>query len=72
MIDRRHPDTVLLDPLTVLAGNAVVRVDEPLGCDPAEADDDLRRYQCYLVAQVTDAGVLLRFQRVPVSRWVGI
>ena len=67
MIDSRHPDTVFLGPGTMLPGDPEVRANNPHGCDPAQAHDDLRLDQRNLVTQVTDTGILLCLQGIPVS-----
>ena len=66
MVNGGHPDAAFIDPLAVLPGDAVILPDQPFGGDPAQADDDLRLHQSHLVAQVTDAGILLCFQGIPV------
>ena len=67
MINGRHPEIPLAHPLSMLPGNPVLRVNEPLGGDPTQADNDLGSDQSHLIAQKADAGVLLRFQRIPVA-----
>ena len=66
MVNSRHPEGTLLHPLAVLAGDAIVRVDQPFGGNTAQAYDDLWPDQGNLIAQIADAGVLLRFQWIPV------
>ena len=66
VVNGGHPDAAPLHPGAVLAGDAEIGIDKPLGGDAAEADDDLRLHQCHLIAQILDAGVLLRFQGIPV------
>ena len=72
MIDGRHPEATLFHPLAVLAGDAVVRVKEPFGGNPAQTDDDFRLHQRHLTAQIADAGILLRLQRIPVVGWAAL
>ena len=61
-----HPG--LLKPLAVLLGDLEVGLDEPHGGDAAQTYDDLGPDDGHLVAQVADAGVLLRIQGITVLR----
>ena len=66
MIKRCHPNTILLRPLTMFLGNAIILPDDPFGSDAAQANNDLRPDQSHLIAQILDTGILLRFQGIPV------
>ena len=66
MVDGGHPDPVFLHPLAVLPGDAVFGINDPLGCNTAQADDDPGLDQCHLIAKISDAIILLRFHGVPV------
>ena len=51
----------------MFSGDAEIGLDEPLGRDPSEADDDVGADDAYLRAQVLDAGVSLLGQRITVA-----
>lgn len=69
VIDSCHPEAALVDPLSVLAGDAVIGFDEPHGGDASQTDDDFRANHTHLTAEVADAGILLRLLRVTVAGW---
>lgn len=50
----------------MLPGDAEVRPDQAHSRNAAQADDKLRANQRYLRPEIVNAGVLLRFQRIPV------
>ncbi len=52
----------------MFSGDAEIGLDEPLGRDPSEADDDVGADDAYLRAQMLDAGVSLLGQRITVAR----
>ena len=52
----------------MLPGDAVLRIDDPLGSDATQAHDDLGLHQGHLLTQIPNAGILLFLRRVPVLR----
>ena len=57
-----HGDAGLFKPQAMLTSDLEVGFDEAHGGDPSQTDDDLRPDEGHLVAEVADAGVLLRVQ----------
>ena len=68
MVNGSDPSTIAANPGAVIPGNSIIRVNNPSCSDPAKADNDLWLYQLYLLTQITDTGVLLLIQRIPISR----
>ena len=66
MVDSRHLDAAPLEPLPMLGGDLEVLLDDGLGGDPAQTDNQLGPQQRRLPPEPADAGVLLHIQRVPV------
>ena len=66
MVDSRHLDAAPLEPLPMLGGDLEVLLDDGLGGDPAQTDNQLGPQQRRLPPEPADAGVLLHIQRVPI------
>ena len=66
MVNGGHLHAAPAEPLAVFGGDFEILLDDGLGCNAAETDNDFGLDQCNLVAKITDAGILLRFQRIPV------
>ena len=63
-----HPHALLLDECAVLSGDAQVGLYQPHAGDPAEGDDDLGADDARLLAQISDAALLLVLLRIAVLR----
>ena len=63
-----HLDAGLLEPLAVFLGDLEILLDDAHGGDAAQTYDDLGADQGRLIAEIADAGILLRIQGVPVLR----
>ena len=66
VIDGGHLHAAPLEPLPMLLRDFEILLDDGLGGDPPQTDNDLRLHQRRLPPQIADAGVLLHVQRIPV------
>ena len=61
-----HSKSAFLDELTVFLSDFIIGLDQSHSGDSAEAYDDLGLDQLYLLAEITDAGILLCRQGITI------